>query len=141
MMNIELTPRLNLTPNELKRLGAALEAWFATFLCEHADVDGWLDEDALADLAAGELPKPFILRCLTDPPKLNLTELSDALEQARARHPLLQRSLPPVHGRCVPFGLCLGDGDEDEVLASLRHGGVPVAFVESIRVNGKERLA
>ena len=60
--NVELTPRRTLAPDELKRLGAALESWFANFLRQRPETDGWIDQDALDDLLAGELPKlqPFI---------------------------------------------------------------------------------
>ena len=135
-LNVELTPRRSLTPNDLKRLGTALETWLVTFLRDHPEVDGWMDQDAVADLLAGELPKPFILRCLRDPPRLNINELQVALEKARARHPLLRRMLPPFHGRCVPFGFSLDGEDREELLVSLRRQ-VPMEFVDKIRINGE----
>ena len=112
-----------------------MEIWFTNFLCERPDVDGWIDQDALADLLAGELPKPFILRCLHDPPRLNIGELQAALETARARHPLLRCSLPPAYGRCVPFGFSLDDDAQDELMESLR-SRVPMELVAEMRING-----
>jgi hypothetical protein len=135
-MNVELTPLRSLAPAELKRLGAALESWFTDFLRDRPEVDGWIDQDALDDLLAGELPKPFILRCLYDPPRLNTNDMKAALEKARARHPLLGRSLPPAYERCVLFGFALDVGEADDLLASLR-GGVPMELVAEIRINGE----
>jgi hypothetical protein len=132
--NCELFPRHDATPDELKRLGTAMKAWFDDFLEAHPDADGFVAPDALADLRAGELPKPFLLRCLGST-QLHAKELKDALERARAEHSLLHRCLPPLHGRCVPFGFWLADANESELLTSLR-SSIPMELVESLRING-----
>jgi hypothetical protein len=64
----QIVPRSDATPDQLKALATALERWFAACLVElrsaEAEVDGWMDEAALADLRAGELPQPALLRFL-----------------------------------------------------------------------------
>lgn len=63
-------------------------------------------------------------------------ELTGALEQARADHPLLARSLPPAHARSVLFGFALDADDHDNLLVSLR-SAVPMELVEKVRINGQ----
>jgi hypothetical protein len=135
----ELVPRHDATPEKLKALGAAIEAWFADFLRQQTEageeVDGWLDEDALGDLLHGELPQPVAGRCLHVMHGITVNELIGRLNGARERHPLAQRSLPPPQTRCLGFGFWTREEARDDLLASLR-GCLPVDLLSAIRIDG-----
>lgn len=137
-LNCELIPCHDAAPDDLKRLGAALKAWFDAFLSEHAQVDGWLDQDAVNDLLAGELPLPFVLRCLGDQPEIKAKEMLDALDKARTAHPLLDRSLPTANARSILFGFSLADDDQGDLLASMKRC-LPMEVVERILIGGESQ--
>jgi hypothetical protein len=135
-LSCEVFPRLSATSEELKALGRAIPAWFAAFLRERPDVDGWLDEDAVADLLHGELPQPLAARCLRILHGITVRDLIANLADARQRHPLIHRLLPEPQARCVGFGFSLGPEARDDLLASLWNS-LPLDAVLEIRVNGQ----
>jgi hypothetical protein len=134
----ELIPRHDATPAELKALGAAIQAWFTAFQRQRAeagdDVDGWLDEEAVGDLLHGELPQPLAARCLRVMHGITVRELIGRPSDARERHPLVRRSLPPPEARSVGFGFSLCQAARDDLLASLR-GRPPVDLLSEIGID------
>ncbi len=136
----ELMPRLDATPDELKALGAAIQAWFAAFQRQRAeagdDIDGWLDEDAVGDLLHGELPQRLVARCLRVMHGITVRELISRLSDARERHPLVRRSLPPPEARSVGFGFSLCQEARDDLLASLRDR-LPPDLLYEISIDGE----
>src|SRR4029077_18078267 len=97
----EVFPRPSATSEELKALGNAIPVWFAAFLRERPGADGWLDEDAVADLLHGELPQPLAARCLRIMHGMTVQDLIGSLADARERHPLVRRLMPEPQARCV----------------------------------------
>lgn len=64
-----ILPRADAAPHQLRELGAAIAAWFERTLADLTaaapdDADGWVDQAALDDLSAGELPRPALLRLI-----------------------------------------------------------------------------
>jgi hypothetical protein len=140
-LQVEIMPRPDATPDQLKHLASALREWFAAYLKDAAtidpDVDGWIDEAALDDLRAGELPQPTVLRLLKDQPGIRIQDMRDAIESARAMFPLARRTIPSPNARCVALGFSLigTPQQRDHMLGSLRRD-VPVEYLAQIAVNG-----
>jgi hypothetical protein len=148
-----LTPRQDASGEQLKQLGKALASWWQA-RGEAARRQGqWIDESALADLRAGELPQPFALRLLTEVnnslparrgrgrvgPEGRVTprELDDALQQAREAYPQLDRLLPRIHSRAVQFFLGpQSPADLERVIDGLRRA-IPEGAVEEVIVQGR----
>jgi hypothetical protein len=126
LLHGEIVPRADASPDQFKSLGAGLRRWFHAWLDEFTqagqDVDGWVNDDALADLEAGELPQPTLLRFLGGQPGLKAEDVRDSLERVRAAFPLVRRAVPRPDVRSVAFGLTLVAGAEprDCLLGSLR---------------------
>jgi hypothetical protein len=136
----DLIPRRDATPEQLKALGAAIQAWFSGILRQRAEAgdeaDGWLDEDAVADLLHGELPQPMAARCLPLLHGMTVRELIDSLSGARDSYPLARHLLPPPHARCVGFGFVLAEEGRDDLLASMR-ARLPLHLIAEIRIDGE----
>jgi hypothetical protein len=135
-------PRPDATVGQLKELGAALTRWWQDTAGGPGRPLCWIDQDALHDLQAGELPQPFALRLLTevnatDGPHMNARELREALLKAGAAYPRLGELLPRPDARTVSFGF--GEGrppDRRQVVESLR-GSIPEDLVEDVLVDGR----
>jgi hypothetical protein len=137
----EIVPRPDARPDQLRQLASALQRWFAAYLKDATaldpDVDGWIDEAALDDLRAGELPQPTVLRLLKDQPGIRIQDVSATLDWVRSVFPLARRTIPSPAARCVSFGLSLAGTprQRDHMLESLRRD-VPVEYLAEIIVNG-----
>lgn len=133
----EIVPRAEARPEQFKALGAALRRWFGAYVDElkagGPDVKGWIDESALRDLEAGDLPQPTLLRFLGGQPGLKAAELRDALERARAAFPLVGRAVPRPESRSVAFGVSTSDSAEARgvLFGSLRRH-LPAESIASI---------
>src|SRR5262245_57690000 len=104
------SPRRDATPEQLKRLGAAVEAWWDQEWADADPLTHWIDRPALDDLHAGELPQPFALRLLADADgatrqRLTARQVREALQRARDIAPRLGRLIPEADSRGVGFGL------------------------------------
>jgi hypothetical protein len=148
----EIIPRPDATPEQLKRLGAALAEWWERRGGGTEGGPHWIDGAALNDLLAGELPQPFVLRILTEmhnspsspgtaalglPGRMTTRELREALHEARDTHPHLARSIPQADSRTVPFGLgSAGQIDRQTIIAGLRRF-VATELVEDILIDGQ----
>jgi hypothetical protein len=136
----ELIPRQNATPEDLKALGAAIQAWFMGFQRQRAEagevVDGWLDDDAVGDLLQGELPQPLAARCLRLLHGMTVRELIGRLNGAQEQHPLACRLLPPPQARAVGFGFWIRGEARDALLASL-HAYLPLDLLAEIGFDGE----
>jgi hypothetical protein len=147
----EILPRQDATPEQLKRLGAALTEWST-----RPGTSGgatWIDRAALEDLLAGELPQPFVLRFLTEmksgkpssgpqallaaPAQMTTRQLREALHQAREAYPELARLIPEADSRTVPFGLARGNrANRGQIIAGLRRY-ISADLVEDILIDGQ----
>lgn len=140
-LQVEIMPRPDAAPDQLKQLASALREWFAAYVKDAAafdpDVDGWIDEAALDDLRAGELPQPTVLRLVKDQPGIRVQDVSATLAWVRSVFPLARRTIPSPTARCVSFGFSLAGTprQRDHMLESLRHD-VPVEYLAQITING-----
>jgi hypothetical protein len=148
-----LTPRPDGTAEQLKQLGEALSRWWEVRWAGTGRPGQWIDESALSDLRAGELPQPFALRLLTEvnralpaqrtrgqtdrENRVTPRELDEVLRRARETYPQLDRLLPPTNSRAVQF--YLGPQSPEDLacfLDGLRRA-VPVTLVESVVLHGQ----
>jgi hypothetical protein len=148
-----LTPRTDATAEQLKQLGEALSRWWELRWAGANRAGQWIDESALNDLHAGELPQPFALRLLTEvnralpaqrargrldrENRVTPRELDDVLRRARETYPQLDRLLPPTNSRAVQF--YLGPQSPEDLarfMDSLRRA-LPVTLVESVVLHGQ----
>jgi hypothetical protein len=120
-----------------------LVGWWAREWAGADPATHWIDEAALADLQAGELPQPFGLRILADvnrpegEERLTAQHLAGILEHARERFPRIAGKIPAVSSRAVFFGVevpaLVGRAG---VLARLRQV-IPAELVEDVLVDGQ----
>jgi hypothetical protein len=148
-LDCAIVPRQDANADELKELGAALAAWWRAECSAPGSAAERLDEDALNDLRAGELPQPFGLRLLgwfrdpavqrgaAVPRRLTAQDMTDVLRHARDANPAVARRIPPTNLRAVFLGL--SDHTEPAVnrlLASLRLR-LPPDLVEDVLIDGR----
>jgi hypothetical protein len=144
-----IVPRQDASSDELKELGAALAAWWRAECAIPGSAAERLDEDALNDLLAGELPQPFGLRLLgwfrdpeahrgvTLPRRLTAQDMTDVLRHARDANPAVARRIPPTNLRAVFLGLSNhGELAVNRLLAGLRLR-LPPDLVEDVLIDGR----
>jgi hypothetical protein len=134
----QIVPRHNATSDELKRLGKRLSDWWAHDWAGADPETHWIDQAALNDLLAGELPQPFGLRILADAGErmaaggqLSAQGLKEAIRRAMAKFPQIAGRIPDVGARAVFFGV-VGAG-RAEILDRLREV-IPDELVEDVLV-------
>jgi hypothetical protein len=141
ILRAEVVPRHDAAPDQLKRLGAVLRDWSARTLGElaaaHPDADGWIDTDALDDLAAGELPHPALLRLVGGGPGLALRDVTAAVERARATSPLARKVIPAPVARSVSFGLSASGDVCARAVDALRHALQPLGVADVVVNDGE----
>jgi len=148
----EIIPRPDSTAQELKRLGNALAQWWDSEEKGRPGGRQWIDQSALNDLLAGELPQPFALRLLGElnslsekggksetaaMPRPSARELSAALQRARQVYPQMGRLIPPAESRSVHIFLGNRTGlERDRLIESLRRA-LPADLVLDVLLGGR----
>jgi hypothetical protein len=148
-LDCAIIPRRDLNSDELKELGVSLAAWWRAECAAPGSAVERLDEDALNDLLAGELPQPFGLRLLgwfrepgahhgiTLPRRLTAQDMSDVLRHARDSNPTVARRIPPAELRAVFLGLCnYTEPAVRRLLAGLRRR-LPADLLEDVLIDGR----
>jgi hypothetical protein len=148
-LDCAIIPRHDANPDELKELAAALAAWWRAECSAPGSAVERLDEDALNDLQAGELPQPFGLRLLgwfrdpeahrgaAVPRRLTARDMTDVLRHARDANPAVARRIPPTNLRAVFLGLSNhSELAVNRLLASLRLR-LPPDLVEDVLIDGR----
>jgi hypothetical protein len=150
----EIIPRQDANPEQLKRLGRVLAQWWQDEGKDRARGTQWIDQSAVNDLLAGELPQPFALRLLaevnshaeatgdrkkatTSAARISTRELYEALERARQVYPQLRRLIPQPDSRTVRVNLGLRSGTERDRLIDTLRLALPAELVEDVLLNGK----
>jgi hypothetical protein len=148
-LDCAVIPRQDSTTDELKELGAALLAWWRAEGLNPGSAAERLDEAALNDLLAGELPQPFGLRLLgwlrepgvrgavrAGPSRLTAEDVAEVLRRAQNASPAVARRLPRPDLRAVFIGLA--DRDRPALartLLNLRQH-LPIELVEDVVIDG-----
>jgi hypothetical protein len=148
-LDCAVIPRQDATSDELKELGLALGAWWRAVCATPNSPAAQLDEDALHDLLAGELPQPFGLRLLgwlREPDarrrlalrgRLTPHDVTEALRHARNVNPAVAGRIPRAELRAVFIGLSHHtESDVRRLVASLR-AGLPADLVADILIDGQ----
>lgn len=148
-LDCAIIPRRDLTSDELKELGVSLAAWWRAECAAPGSAVERLDEDALNDLLAGELPQPFGLRLLgwfrepgahrglTVPRRLTARDMSDVLRHARDANPTVARRIPPADLRAVFLGLAnYTEPAVRRLLAGLRRR-LPADLLDDVLIDGR----
>jgi hypothetical protein len=153
----EIIPRQDATTEQLKRLGTALALWWQTEGKDSARPATWIDQGAVNDLLAGELPQPFALRLLaevnnqivatgeiktgTSTARISTRELREALQRARQVYPQLDRLIPQPDSRSVRLGLgARSEVERDRLIDGLRRA-LPKELVEDVLLHGQSWVA
>jgi hypothetical protein len=149
----EIIPRQDATTEQLKRLGTALALWWQTEGRDSSRPATWIDQGAINDLLAGELPQPFALRLLaevnnhvaatgesqtiTSSARISTRELREALQRARQVYPQLDRLIPQPDSRTVRVGLgSRSEVERDRLIDSLRRA-LPAELVLDVLLRGQ----
>lgn len=117
----ELKVRQDLTPEQLKELGKALEAW-ATRERSNAGLLCWIDQEGLDSLLSGEPPTPLGLR---------VKQLNEGVSWEKIRQDLGS----VVSDRSLRFTVNDEPGcPRGQVIESLREA-IPAELVEDVLIN------
>ena len=138
-LNCEVLPWPDASAHDLQRLGEAFSRWFSGYVDDlieaGIEADSWVDMESVDSLLVGEQPRQFGSRCGL--PGITVAEMVEAVTEARSRHTLVRRLLPPVESRAVLFGFSLPDEGAEAVVASLSLN-LPMDLVAGVRINGVE---
>jgi hypothetical protein len=148
-LDCAVIPRQDCTTDELKELGFALGAWWRAECAAPNSPAAQLDEAALHDLLAGELPQPFGLRLLgwlrepetqrnlALPRRLTPHSVTEALRHARNANPAVAGRIPRAELRAVFIGLSRHtEPAVRRLVASLRRG-LPENLIADILIDGQ----
>lgn len=148
-LDCAIIPRHDATSEELKELGAVLTAWWRTECAAPGSAVEQIDEVALDDLRAGELPQPFGLRLLgwfrepgahrgiDIPKRLTAQDMTDVLRQARNANPAIAARIPRADLRAVYIGLAnRGELAINRLLTRLRLR-LPADLIEDVLIDGR----
>lgn len=148
-LDCAIVPRHDATSEELKELGVALAAWWRAECASPGSAVERIDEEALDDLRAGELPQPFGLRLLgwfrepgahrglDIPRRLTAQDMTDVLRHARDTNPAIAARIPRADLRAVFIGLAShGELVVNRLLTRLRMR-LPADLIEDVLIDGR----
>ncbi len=148
-LDCAIIPRRDATAVELKELGIALSAWWRAECSSPGSAVERIDEDALEDLRAGELPQPFGLRLLgwfrepgahrgmEMPRRLTVQDMTDVLRHARDANPAIAARIPRADLRAVFVGLANHSGLAVNRLLTRLRLRLPADLIEDVLVDGR----